>query len=95
MKFKYITYLLIALFTITLFNGCGKSKRKIVFDTKPVSIKNFDTPPGADPSVPADQAAQVLRVKAGKQKPITAFSAVKMLSKAEALLCLCLIFRQH
>jgi microcin C transport system substrate-binding protein len=54
MKFKYITFLLLALFTITLFNGCGRSKRKIVFDTKPVSIKKFDTPPGADPTVSAE-----------------------------------------
>lgn len=54
MKFKYITYLLIALFTLTILDGCGKSKRKVVFDTKPVSIKKFDTPPGADPSVPAE-----------------------------------------
>jgi len=54
MKFKYITFLLLALFTITLFNGCGRSKRKVVFDTKPVSIKKFDTPPGADPTVSAE-----------------------------------------
>jgi len=26
----------------------------MVFDTKPVSIKQFDVPPGADPSVPAE-----------------------------------------
>jgi len=54
MKYKYILYLLLAVFTITSFSSCGKSKRKVVFDTKPVSIKKFDTPPGADPTVPAE-----------------------------------------
>jgi hypothetical protein len=54
MRFKLFTFLLIALFAVTIFDGCGKSKRKMVFDTKPVSIKKFDTPLGADPSVTAD-----------------------------------------
>jgi microcin C transport system substrate-binding protein len=54
MKYKYFAYLLIVLFTVALFSNCGKSKRKVVFDTKPVSIKTFDTPPGADPTVPAE-----------------------------------------
>jgi microcin C transport system substrate-binding protein len=58
MKFKYITFLLIALFTLTLINGCSRSKRKVVFDTKPVSIKKFDTPPGADPTVSAEQGGE-------------------------------------
>lgn len=52
MKFKYFTFLIIVLFAVTLFlDSCGKSKRKIEFNTQPVSIKKFDTPPGADPSV--------------------------------------------
>lgn len=54
MKLKHITYLLIALFTLSLLNGCGRSKRRVVFDTTPVSIKKFDIPPGADPTVPAE-----------------------------------------
>jgi microcin C transport system substrate-binding protein len=54
MKLKYFTFLLIALFAVTLFDSCGKSKRKIKFNTQPVSIKKFDTPPGADPSVSAE-----------------------------------------
>jgi microcin C transport system substrate-binding protein len=54
MKLKYFTFLIIALFAVTLFDGCSRSKRKIEFNTQPVSIKKFDTPPGADPSVPAE-----------------------------------------
>lgn len=38
--------------SLILFSGCSKSKK--TFDTKPVSIKQFDTPPGADPSVNAE-----------------------------------------
>ena len=54
MKLKYFTCLIIALFAVTLFDGCSRSKRKIEFNTQPVSIKKFDTPPGADPSVSAE-----------------------------------------
>ena len=54
MKLKYFTCLIIALFAVTLFDGCTRSKRKIEFNTQPVSIKKFDTPPGADPSVSAE-----------------------------------------
>ncbi len=41
--------------SIIILSGCGKSEKpKKKFDTKPVSVKQFDTPPGADPSVSAD-----------------------------------------
>ena len=50
--FKLLSFLLISLFIIS---GCGKNEKpKKKFDTNPVSIKQFDTPPGADPSVPAE-----------------------------------------
>lgn len=55
MKFKYFIYLVILLLSATSFLSCGKSKQKIKIDTKPISIKTFDTPPGADPSVSAEQ----------------------------------------
>ena len=56
MKNKTI-FVTIALILISaLFVSCGKStKPKKQIDTKPVSIKKFDTPPGADPSVPPEQ----------------------------------------
>ncbi|MGA2668552.1 MAG: extracellular solute-binding protein [Ignavibacteria bacterium] len=48
--------LAVLLLAALLLIGCGKSsKQKKIFDTKPVSIKQFDTPPGADPSVTAEQ----------------------------------------
>jgi microcin C transport system substrate-binding protein len=53
MKLKYTSFIIIGILISFLFVSCGKSKRKVVFDTKPVSIKKFDTPPGADPTVPA------------------------------------------
>lgn len=50
--FKLLSFLLISLFIIS---GCGKNEKpKKKFDTNPVSIKQFDIPPGADPSVPAE-----------------------------------------
>jgi microcin C transport system substrate-binding protein len=58
MRFKLFTFLLIALFAVALFDGCGKSRRKIEFNTQPVSIKKFDTPPGADPSVSAEMGGE-------------------------------------
>ena len=49
---KFIALILIILFGI---QGCSKvNKPKKKFDTQPVSIKQFDTPPGADPSVSAE-----------------------------------------
>ncbi len=39
-----------------IFYSCGNDKPKSKsVDTKPISIKKFDTPPGADPSVTAEQ----------------------------------------
>ena len=50
---KIFLYTIILLLTSSFFVSCGQ-KRKKVFDTKPVSIKQFDVPPGADPNVPAE-----------------------------------------
>ncbi len=48
-------FITIALILVTSFfsSGCNK-KLKMKFDTKPVSIKIYNTPAGADPSVPAE-----------------------------------------
>jgi microcin C transport system substrate-binding protein len=59
MKLKISSFLLILLIVIpVILSGCGTSKKKKVFDTKPVSIKQFDTPPGADPSVSAEMGGE-------------------------------------
>ncbi|RPI18356.1 MAG: ABC transporter substrate-binding protein [Ignavibacteriae bacterium] len=58
MKFKYISFLLVIVLLSAAFSSCGKSKRKVIFDTKPVSIKTVDTPPGADPSVSAEMGGE-------------------------------------
>ena len=50
---KIIFYSIVLLLTSSFFISCGQ-KRKKVFDTKPVSIKQFDVPPGADPSISAE-----------------------------------------
>ncbi len=42
-------------FPIILFSfSCSGKKSVNIMDTKPVSVRTFDTPPGADPSVPAE-----------------------------------------
>ncbi|MBL8007735.1 MAG: ABC transporter substrate-binding protein [Ignavibacteria bacterium] len=58
---RYYTLLLTitVIFTSILMLSCGKddkkdTKSKASVDTKPISIKQFDTPPGADPSVSAE-----------------------------------------
>ena len=52
-KFR-ISFSVIAVILVTsLLAGCGSNKRKIL-NTQPVSVKQFDTPPGADPEVPAE-----------------------------------------
>lgn len=52
---KATSILTILLATFFIFSGCGKSEKpKKKFDTTPVSIKQYDTPPGADPSVSAE-----------------------------------------
>ena len=54
-KNLYYFILFISFFSF-IFISCSKShKPQKKFDTAPVSIKQFDTPPGADPSVPADK----------------------------------------
>ncbi|MFA5405529.1 MAG: ABC transporter substrate-binding protein, partial [Ignavibacteria bacterium] len=55
MKHRTIRIFLFLIISIFIFSGCGKGEKpKKKFDTKPVSIKQFDTPPGADPSVSAE-----------------------------------------
>jgi microcin C transport system substrate-binding protein len=55
MKVKTFSIALILLAFLFGLQGCSKSgKPKKKFDTTPVSIKQFDTPPGADPSVSAE-----------------------------------------
>lgn len=56
MKFKHISFLLFALLLTVFFVSCGGNKTKVKkqIDTKPISIKTVDTPPGADPSVSAE-----------------------------------------
>jgi microcin C transport system substrate-binding protein len=55
MKVKTFSAALILLAFLFGLQGCSKSEKpKKKFDTTPVSIKQFDTPPGADPSVPAE-----------------------------------------
>jgi microcin C transport system substrate-binding protein len=54
MKFKL--YLSILTFISSFFIGCGGSSNStpIALRTKPVSMKQFDTPQGADPSISAE-----------------------------------------
>lgn len=52
--FSIFTLLLISSF----LTSCGSNKQKKVFNTEPVSIKQFDTPPGADPSVSAEDGGK-------------------------------------
>lgn len=55
MKNKITSVFLVIILSAFIFSGCGKSEKpKKKFDTTPVSIKQFDTPPGADPSVSAE-----------------------------------------
>jgi len=59
MKNYRIIALIVTILLTSIFLSCGKStKPKKQIDTKPVSIKKFDTPPGADPSVPAEQGGE-------------------------------------
>jgi microcin C transport system substrate-binding protein len=53
---EYIFYLKCLIIVFSLFSfGCSQKKEKVNLNTKPVSIKQFDTPPGADPSVSAEK----------------------------------------
>lgn len=55
MKIRYFSILVILIAFVFCLSSCGKSEKpKKKFDTKPVSIKQFDTPPGADPTVSAE-----------------------------------------
>jgi microcin C transport system substrate-binding protein len=56
MKFKYISFLILIIVLSVFFGSCGSKKEKLrkQIDTQPISIKKFDTPPGADPSVSAE-----------------------------------------
>ncbi len=58
MRIKYILFPVIALLISTLLISCGSKDSKkpstSKIETKPISIKKFDTPSGADPSVSAE-----------------------------------------
>ncbi len=54
MNKRHIIVVLFVLVLIISLQACNHSRKKKVFDTKPVSIKTFNTPPGADPDVPAE-----------------------------------------
>lgn len=59
MNFKKQLFSVFTLLLISSFlTSCGSNKQKKVFNTEPVSIKQFDTPPGADPSVSADDGGE-------------------------------------
>ena len=56
MKTNYFKLFTILLLSCLLLTACGTKKDKVKkqIDTKPVTVKTIDTPPGADPSVSAD-----------------------------------------
>ena len=55
MGYKVNSILISIVIFAFLLSGCGKTEKpKKKFDTTPVSIKQFETPPGADPSVSAE-----------------------------------------
>lgn len=58
MRIKYFLFPALAIILTTLFISCGgkdsNKPKTSKIDTKPISIKQFDTPPGADPSVSAE-----------------------------------------
>ncbi len=58
MRIKYFLFPALAIILTTLLISCGGNDSKKTttskIDTKPISIKQFDTPPGADPSVSAE-----------------------------------------
>lgn len=56
-KTRYISHILLVAAIVISFS-CGQKKGSVNLDTKPVSVKQFDTPPGADPSVPADKGGK-------------------------------------
>jgi len=41
-----------------IFAGCSTKKHLANLNTKPVSVKTFETPPGADKNIPAEQGAE-------------------------------------
>jgi microcin C transport system substrate-binding protein len=61
-------YLAILITSIFLMIGCGKksSSTPIELRTKPISIKEFNTPPGADPSVSAEMGGNGFEAIADK-----------------------------
>jgi microcin C transport system substrate-binding protein len=52
---KYIVYLFILLIFAVISTNCNRSQKpQKKFNTEPISIKQFNIPPGADPSVSAE-----------------------------------------
>ncbi len=59
MKNKYFLSTLVLIIISAFFISCGKStKPKKQIETKPISVKQFDTPPGADLSVSPEQGGK-------------------------------------
>jgi microcin C transport system substrate-binding protein len=51
-----LSIVVISFLSVFLLQGCGKKEKTTAkLDTQPISIKQFDTPPGADPNVSAEQ----------------------------------------
>lgn len=51
-----LSLVIVSVLSVFLFQGCGKKEKPAAkFDTQPISIKQFDTPSGGDPSVSAEQ----------------------------------------
>jgi microcin C transport system substrate-binding protein len=52
---KYSTKIIIVFLLFLFFSACSQNgKNNLPLNTSPVSIKQYDTPPGADPGVPAE-----------------------------------------
>jgi microcin C transport system substrate-binding protein len=56
-KTIYFSHILL-ITAIMISFSCGSKKDSVNLGTKPISVKQFDTPPGADPSVPADKGGK-------------------------------------
>ncbi|KAA0209882.1 MAG: extracellular solute-binding protein [Ignavibacteriaceae bacterium] len=58
MRLNKILLNAIFLLIAVIIAGCGTKKRQVTFNSETVSIKKFDTPPGADPSVSAEDGGE-------------------------------------
>ncbi|MBK8552907.1 MAG: hypothetical protein IPL53_18350 [Ignavibacteria bacterium] len=71
MRIKYFLFPAIALILSTLLVSCGSNDKKksttSKIESKPISIKQFDTPPGADPLYLLKWAETDLQERDGQQ----------------------------